>query len=129
MQRVIAFAAAAAFIAGVHSQSTGPSDSKGASTKALGTIDLVGEIDSIEGRQLRGRMITVEPGGYLAMHTHSGRPTLELVMQGTVYEIRNGVPIEHGPGTVVKGMNGVTHWWENRGTVPVVLMPIDIFKP
>lgn len=44
-------------------------------------------------------------------------------------EHRNGVPVEHKAGEVVVGENGVTHWWENRGTEEVVLLTVDVFKP
>jgi quercetin dioxygenase-like cupin family protein len=112
-----------------YSQSPGPTESKGSSTKALGSIDLSAEIEGLSGRQLRGRLVTVEPGGHLAAHSHKDRPTLEYVVQGNVVEIRNGVEIPHGPGELVIATREVTHWWENRGTVPVVLLPIDIYRP
>jgi quercetin dioxygenase-like cupin family protein len=46
-----------------------------------------------------------------------------------VIEVRNGQPIEHKAGTMVQAGNGVTHWWGNHGTTPVVLVPVDVFKP
>jgi len=46
-----------------------------------------------------------------------------------VVEIRNGVEVPHAAGEMVAAGNGVSHYWENRGSVPVVLMPIDVFKP
>jgi quercetin dioxygenase-like cupin family protein len=105
-----------------------PKEAKGGSTKSLGSIDLAPEVQ-LPGYQLRARAVTIEPGGYLAAHTHQGRPTMEYVAQGTVIEVRNGVATEHKAGTMVPAMNGVTHWWENHGTVPVVLVPVDIAKP
>src|SRR5665647_3834550 len=106
-------------------QSAGPVESKGTSTKQMGAIELAGEIDGTAGRQLRARLVTIEPGGHAAVHTHQGRPTMEYVLQGTVIEVRNGVPIEHKAGEMVQGVNGVTHWWENKGSEPVVLLPVD----
>lgn len=111
------------------SQAVAPTSAKGATTKALGTIDLAGEIDDLAGRQLRARLVTIEPGGHVAAHSHQGRPTLEYVIQGNVIEIRNGIEIAHGPGDVVAANHEVSHWWENRGSVPVVLLPVDVFKP
>jgi quercetin dioxygenase-like cupin family protein len=110
-------------------QSAGPLDSKATSTRQMGSIELAGEIDSTAGRQLRARLVTIEPGGHAAVHTHQGRPTMEYVLQGTVIEVRNGIPIEHKAGDMVRGVNGVTHWWENKGSEPVVLLPVDVFKP
>jgi len=111
------------------SQSAGPADSKGVTTKALGYIDLSSEVEGFAGRQLRARLITIEPGGRAALHSHKDRPTMEYVLQGNVIEIRNGVEVPHAPGEMVLATHDVSHWWENRGTVPVVLLPVDVFKP
>lgn len=122
--------AAAAFGCGfVFSQAAGPKDNTGSSTQLLGQIDLAGEIDGVQGRQLRARAVTVAPGGHLAAHSHKGRPTLEYVVQGEIVEIRNGVEILHQAGDLVVAAKDVTHWWENRGTVPAVLLPVDVVKP
>ena len=111
------------------SQNTGPTDSKGVTTRALGYIDLSSEIEGVTGRQLRARLITIEPGGRAALHSHKDRPTMEYVLQGNVVEIRNGVEVPHAPGEMVLATHDVSHSWENRGTVPVVLLPVDVFKP
>ncbi len=53
----------------------------------------------------------------------------EYVAQGTVVEIRNGVAVRHPAGSMVQGIKGAYHWWENQGSVPVVLIPVDVVKP
>ncbi len=107
----------------------GPVDSTSAEHAALlSAVDLAGEV-GLSGYQLRARTVTIEPGGYTAAHTHQGRPTQEYVAQGTVIVVRNGRSIEHKAGTMVQGVNGVHHWWENHGTVRVVLIPVDVAKP
>lgn len=111
------------------SQVPGPAAEKGVVAKALGEIDLASQIGDISGRRLRARLVTIEPGGHSAAHSHQGRPTLEYVVQGNVIEIRNGVEIALSAGELVVATNEISHWWENRGTVPVVLMPVDVFKP
>lgn len=112
-----------------YSQAAGPTDNKGTTSKSLGQIDLKDEIQGMEGRQLRSRYITIEPGGHSSAHSHAGRPTLEYVAQGNVIEIRNGVETPHSQGEMVIATHDISHWWENRGTEKVVLIPIDIFKP
>ena len=114
--------------ASVSAQVTGPTDNKGVTSKALNQLELKDEIDGMEGRALRARQVTIEPGGHTAAHSHLGRPTLEYIQQGNVIEIRNGVEIPHSAGEMVPSRRDVTHHWENRGTVPVVLIPIDIYK-
>ena len=110
-------------------QPSGPTETKNATSKALISMDLAGEIPDGAGRQLRARAVTIEPGGHTAAHTHVNRPTLEYVQQGNVIEIRHGVEIPHAAGEMVAAGNGVSHYWVNRGHVPVVLIPIDVFKP
>ena len=112
-----------------YSQMAGPADNKGTTSKSLGQIDLKDEIQGMEGRQLRSRYITIEPGGHSSAHSHAGRPTLEYIAQGNVIEIRNGVETPHSQGEMVIATHDISHWWENRGTEKVVLIPIDIFKP
>jgi quercetin dioxygenase-like cupin family protein len=113
----------------VLAQVAGPTDNKSVTTRALGSIDLSSEIPEVAGRQLRARTVTIEPGGHTAVHTHVSRPTFEYVLQGHVVEIRNGVEVPHAAGEMVPASNGVTHYWENRGTSAVILMPVDVFKP
>ena len=54
--------------------------------------DSTGEIEGLERRQLRMRMVTIEPGGVFGpIHDHIGRPGTVYVLQGTITDHRNGV--------------------------------------
>ena len=54
-------------------------ETKGVAVKLLATVDLGPEIEGMAGRQLRMRMVTIEPGGVFGpLHDHKDRP-------GTVY--------------------------------------------
>ena len=128
LARVVFMATSTAFALSF-AQGTGPTESKGVTTKALGFIDLATEVEGLQGRQLRARLVTIEPGGRAGLHSHKDRPTMEYVLQGQVVEIRNGVEIPHAAGEMVLADHDVSHSWENRGTVPVVLLPVDVFKP
>ena len=102
-------------------------DAKGVAVELLATVDLGGEIDGMEGRQLRMRMITIEPGGVFGpLHDHKGRPGTVYVLQGTVTEHRDGAVNEYGPGVGWKEDRHTTHWLENKGTTPVVEISVDI---
>jgi quercetin dioxygenase-like cupin family protein len=49
-------------------------ETKGVTVKLLATVDLGPEIEGMAGRQLRMRMVTIEPGGVFGpIHDHSGR--------------------------------------------------------
>jgi len=111
---------------------TGPAESKGiASIVPMGIIELGGEFAAMEGRQLRARIFTVDPGGIVSIHTHTERPGFAYIISGTIIEHRNDAaePITHTAGSVAMERSGVTHWWENTSDEPVKALVIDIFTP
>ncbi|MGZ4132557.1 MAG: cupin, partial [Actinomycetota bacterium] len=64
-------------------------ETRGVETKVLATVDLSGEIDGMEGHQLRMRMVTIEPGGVLGpIHDHKGRPGIVYILEGTITDHR-----------------------------------------
>ena len=48
-------------------------ETRGVAVKILATVDLAGEIEGMEGSQLRMRMVTIEPGGVFGPFSPSGR--------------------------------------------------------
>ena len=99
----------------------------GVTTNSLATVDLGPEIDGMEGRQLRMRMVTIEPGGVFGpIHDHKGRPGIVYILQGTITDHRNGIATEYGPGVGWPEDRNTKHWLENRGTIPAVEISVDI---
>ena len=102
---------------------------RGVAVKVLATVDLAGEIEGMTGRQLRMRMVTIEPGGVLGpIHDHVDRPGTVYVLQGTVTDHRDGVATDYGPGVGWPEDRSTTHWLENRGTIPAVEISVDIVR-
>lgn len=118
----------AAGLGNANGQQAAPTETKGVTVKPLVAVDLGPEIDGMAGRQLRMRLITVEPGGFLAVHNHKDRPGTLYVLQGTITEHRGDVTKEYGAGDTWTETKETTHWIENKGTTPAVLIPVDIFK-
>src|SRR6267142_4035368 len=58
----------------------------GVSDVTLGSIDLGKQPAHIEGRELRFRKLTIEPGGIVPWHSHDDRPALIFVEQGEIVE-------------------------------------------
>jgi len=54
----------------------------GVSDVTLGSIDLGKQPAHIEGRELRFRKLTIEPGGIVPWHSHDDRPALIFVEAG-----------------------------------------------
>ena len=111
------------------SQQAPPTENKGLTAPVVASLDLGPEIDGMQGRQLRMRLLTLEPGGVIAVHPHKDRPTVVRVLQGTLTELREGGYVkEYREGDSWAEGKTTTHWSENRGTKPVVFIVVDILK-
>lgn len=100
---------------------------RGVAVKLLATVDLGPEIQGMEGRRLRMRMVTIEPGGVFGpVHDHKGRPGTVYVLQGTITDHRDGTATDYGPGVGWPEDRNTLHWLENRGTRPAVEISVDV---
>jgi quercetin dioxygenase-like cupin family protein len=101
----------------------------GVTVELLATVDLGPEIEGLEGRQLRMRMVTIEPGGVFGpAHDHRGRPGTVYVLQGTITDHRNGIATDYGPGVGWPEDRNTVHWLENRGIIPAVEISVDVVR-
>jgi quercetin dioxygenase-like cupin family protein len=104
-------------------------ETKGVTVKLLAALDLGTEVEGMAGRQLRMRMVTIEPGGVFGpIHDHRDRPGMVYILQGTITDHRDGVAREYGPGAGWPEDKNTTHWLENRGTTPAVEISVDIVR-
>src|SRR5678810_1182375 len=104
-------------------------ETRGVAVKVLATVDLAGEIEAMAGRQLRMRMVTIEPGGVFGpVHDHVGRPGTVYILQGTITDHRDGVATDYGPGLGWPEDRNTLHWLENRGTIEAVEISVDIVR-
>ena len=112
----------------MNEEQVGP-ETAGVTVELLATVDLGGEIPGMEGRQLRMRMVTMEPGGTFGpRHDHRGRPGTVYVLQGTITDHRDGTTTDYGPGVGWPEDRHTLHWLENRGTVPAVEISVDVVQ-
>jgi quercetin dioxygenase-like cupin family protein len=101
---------------------------KGVADKVLSQIDLGGEKVALKGHNMRVRRLEIQPGGIVPWHSHAERPALIYIVSGTIVEHASNcaVPITHKAGEVARETHATSHWWQNTGTVPVVLLSFDI---
>src|SRR5262249_46040369 len=109
-------------------QQSPPAGNKGVSVGKTTAVELGPEIEGMQGRQLRLRVITVEPGGYVRNHSHKDWPEVVYVSQGAVTEYRGGQSSDYRAGDTFWGDKDTTHWLENKGTAPAVIIVADVFK-
>lgn len=104
-------------------------ETRGVTIDLLGVVDLGPEIEGLAGRQLRMRMVTMEPGAVFGpVHDHKDRPGLVYVLEGTITDHREGVDTEYGPGLGWPEDRNTLHWLENRGTTTAVEISVDIVR-
>jgi quercetin dioxygenase-like cupin family protein len=109
-------------------QQSAPTETRGVTVMKTGTLDLSQELDKVQGRVLRLRVLSLEPGGVVSLHSHDGRPGVAYVLSGTLTEYRGDQAIERKAGDVWPEGKDVTHWAENKGSEPVVIVATDVFK-
>src|SRR6266446_7783707 len=90
---LVASSLALGFAAGLAvGQMKPPAENKGLGAEALRSLDLTEEIDSVRGRPLRMRKITLAPGGVIGLHSHKDRPAVSYFLQGEVTYHQEGRP-------------------------------------
>jgi quercetin dioxygenase-like cupin family protein len=104
-----------------------PTSPKAVTDTVIGSVDLGTEI-AVPDRQLRTRRLVVQPGGIVPLHSHVDRPALIYTVSGTIMEYRSScaVPITHSAGEIAREADGISHYWINKGKVPVVLLSSDV---
>jgi quercetin dioxygenase-like cupin family protein len=111
-------------------QGNAPTENKGVKIGPPAALDLGQEVEGVEGRQLRMRVVTLEPGGVVGLHSHKGRPAVAYVVQGTLTEHREGGgDHERRQGESWTEGKDVVHWAENKGSQAAVVVAVDVFKP
>jgi quercetin dioxygenase-like cupin family protein len=107
-----------------------PQGNKGFTASKTTVVELGSEIDGMAGRQLRMRMLTIAPGGYIGMHSHKNRPAVVYFMQGTdEVGLADGSKKVVHPGATSMATSSTTHYHRNIGKDDVVLIAVDIFTP
>jgi quercetin dioxygenase-like cupin family protein len=114
---------------GVDVMPAGPGAPEGVTDTVLGSIDLASQVEGVQDRLLRSRLLVIQPGGIVPWHSHDDRPALIYVIEGQVTEYRSTckVPIVHNAGEISVESKGISHWWKNTGSVPARLISSDVF--
>lgn len=82
----------------------------------------------MKGRQLRLRILHIEPGGQIGAHDHKNRPAVVYVISGeTTVHTPDGKKKTYRPGDVSSATKDTTHWYINEGKEPFVFVAVDVF--
>ena len=122
-----AFVAAVIFAAaGAHAVAQ-PPNRTGVTWTQLGEIDLGPEV-GFDGHALRGRLVTLPPGGMIPTHSHNDRPSMLYMVEGVATEHRGDTVIEHHPGEGFRIGKDTPHWVENRTQAKAAYVEVDVYK-
>jgi len=111
-----------------NSQQSAPKDNKAFKATVQQVVDLAPEIEGMKDRQLRMRVLTIQPGGYIGLHSHKDRPAVVYFLQGTDTVIgEDGTAKVYRPGDSSSANKNTTHWHRNDGKEPVVVIAVDVF--
>jgi len=110
-------------------QKPGPTAAKDVTDMVRASTDLAKEPAMINGRQFRLRQLEMKPGGIVPWHSHGDRPAMIYIVSGEVVEYASScaVPIVHKAGDIAPEKNGTSHWWQNTGKTPAILISVDLF--
>lgn len=104
-----------------------PHGNKGFKTLKSEAVELGPEIAGMDGRQLRLRLLTIEPGGYIGIHSHKDRPAVVYFLKGVdTVTFADGTAKTFKPGDMGSAGMNTTHWHRNDGKEPVVFIAVDI---
>jgi quercetin dioxygenase-like cupin family protein len=114
---------------GTDLMSAGATAPKGVTDKVIGFIDLANEKVKLNGFQLRGRELVVQPGGEVPWHSHADRPALIYIAKGSITEFKStcAEPILHKAGELAVEDHRVSHWWKNMGKEACVILSFDLY--
>jgi quercetin dioxygenase-like cupin family protein len=103
---------------------------KGVTDVVRSTTDLSKEPAAVNDRLFRLRQLDIQPGGIVPWHSHDNRPAMIYIVSGEIVEYASncGVPIVHKAGDMAAEKKGTSHWWQNNGSTPVVLISVDLFS-
>lgn len=105
-----------------------PKGNVGFSTPKKQVVELGDEIPGMAGRQLRLRVLKIEPGGHIGIHSHKDRPSVVYFLNGVdTVTFADGTSKIFNPGDTTSATKATTHWHKNNGKEPVLLVAVDIF--
>ena len=113
----------------LNAQQGPPTTAKGQTVKTVASLELASQIPELNGRYLRARMRTLEPGGNGLLHSHKELPVILYIVSGNLTVCTPKGDCKDIPeGQAEAEGKDVTHWALNRGATPVKYLAVEIGK-
>jgi quercetin dioxygenase-like cupin family protein len=98
------------------------------SNTAVMQFPLAAQIPQMAGYELRGRRITVAPGGAVTEHSHATRPGMVYILEGSMTEHRGDAARVVKAGDSWAEDANTVHWFRNTTDKPCVFWAVDVVK-
>ena len=109
-------------------QQVPPTQGKAQTSRELASLDLGRDI-GVPGWHLRARLITIEPGGNDAVHSHKDRPAIPYVLKGTLTQWSpDGQCQVLQEGQVGVADKDTVHWDRNDGKTQLQFLVLGLFN-
>jgi quercetin dioxygenase-like cupin family protein len=69
--------------------------------------------------------VTIPSESIAGEHTHTGRTSILVIVQGTMTEVRGTMRNEYKQGDVIRVAEGITHHVENHDVTPLVFVEVN----
>jgi quercetin dioxygenase-like cupin family protein len=104
-------------------------ENKGLKAAELRSVDLGSEIDSGQEGKLRLRVLILEPGGVVELHSHKDQPTILHVIKGTLTSHRQGKPeVVLRAGVGLAESKASNYWVQNTGSEPAEFIWLPVYE-
>jgi len=103
-----------------------PEKTSGISAEVAHINGLEAQIPAMSGYQLRGRKLTILPGGGTVEHSHAERPGIVVVLSGEIVEVRNGKMQVFKEGDTWIEKSDTNHFVLNQSDAPAVIWMVDM---
>ena len=105
-----------------------PEKTQGLTDVRLQQFPLGAQISAMAGYELRGRRVTLAPGGAVIEHSHADRPGIVYILEGSLTEGRGGKARVYKAGDSWAEDTTALHWLENTTDKPAVFVAVDLVK-
>ena len=108
----------------------GPAENNnGLMAAKLGSIELSPKIDSVQTPKLKLKLLTLEPGGVIQLHSQD-HPAILHVIKGTLTSRFQGKPeMVLRAGVALAQTKGSDCWIQNTGYEPVEFIWLPVYEP
>ncbi|MCZ2722217.1 cupin domain-containing protein [Marinomonas sp. 15G1-11] len=103
-----------------------PEKTQGIEVTPLELQALGAQISVMDGYDIRARRLVINAGGTISEHSHSDRPGVVYILEGSMTEHRGDVARVVKAGDTWHESLDTVHWMENTSGKPCVVLAIDL---